>query len=172
MNADDFSKLATPLAWPVVATVALAVYGKPVLALLTRISETLTFTSLKFKLLGSEVLLTPQRARTTLDELLEDIAESTNELTREEVALFDQVLIADGRLTVAALIPGFKREEESPDLLRLRNLRDQKLIRPIERGRWREEKHPVVTRYGRLVASLRSKTPTNDQTAETPKAAG
>jgi len=93
-----------------------------------------------------------------LHGLLDDITESTNALTPVEIEIFDRILAAKGTKTLAELVPGFTREDSSSgNHLRLRHLRDQKLIIPRERGRWKPEKHPVVTRYGELVNQLRSK---------------
>ena len=156
MSADDFSKIATALAWPVTALLALGLFYRPVLGLLKRLSETLTFKSLKVKAFGVEADLSAEYARTVLHELLDDITESTNNLPIEEVALFDRILAADGAKTVGELIPGFSRDDAGGNHDRLRHLRDQKLIVPKERGQWKPQKHPVVTRYGQLVAKLRS----------------
>jgi hypothetical protein len=156
VSPDDFSKIATPLVWPAIALVVLCLFYRPVRALLQRLAETLTFKSLKVKVFGTEIELAPEYARTVLHELLGDIAESTNELTREEVGLFFRIRSANGAKTVAELIPSFRRDDPEGNHERLRNLRDQKLIIPRERGQWKPDKHPVVTRYGELVAKLHS----------------
>jgi hypothetical protein len=156
MTADDFSKVATPLAWPMTTMLIVWVFQKPVFAILKRLAESLTFKNVKVTVFGIVMELTPERARTVLDELLDDITESTNQLTEQEKQLFDSVLAADGKRTIGELIPGFIRDGEAGDHQRLRNLRDQKLIYPQERGQWKTDKHPVVTRYGQLVAKLRT----------------
>ncbi len=153
MTVDDFQKIATPLAWPFIALLAILLFYEPAHALLQRLSETLTFKSIKVKPFGVEVELTAEYARSVLHELLDDITESTNKLTPEEIKLFDSILQADGAKTVDELIAGFAREDSNHE--RLRRLRDQKLIIPRERGNWKAEKHPIVTRYGQLVAKLR-----------------
>jgi hypothetical protein len=157
VSADDFAKIATPLAWPIIALIAVWLFYKPLHALIRRLSETLTFKSLTVKALGGQVELTPEYARSVLSELLDDITESTNTLRPEEIELFDRILRANGTKTLAELVPGFTREDKDGNHERLRNLRDQKLIIPRERGRWKPEKHPVVTRYGQLVDRLRFK---------------
>jgi hypothetical protein len=156
MSADDFSKIVTPLAWPITALLTLWIFYRPVFALLKRLSETLTFKSLTVKALGVGGELAPEYARTVLHELLDDITESTTQLSRAEIALFDLILSADGEKTVGDLIPGFTRDDVAGNHDRLRNLRDQKLIYPKERGQWKVDKHPLVTRYGLLVAKLRT----------------
>ena len=154
MTTEDFVKIATPLAWPTVTLVIFLLVFEPVHALLKRLSETLTFKSLKVKALGVEAELTPEYAESVLQELLADITASSNQLTPEEITLFDQILASDGQKTVEDLIPGFRRE--TPPHERLRNLRDQKLILPTTRGSWKGEKIPIVTPYGHLVAKLRT----------------
>jgi protein-tyrosine-phosphatase len=154
MSIDEIAKLATPLAWPVTALLIAALFYKPSHALLKRLAETLTFKSVNVKALGVEAELTPEYARTVLHELLDDITATSNQLTQEEIALFDSILNANGAKTVVDIIPGFARS--SVEHQRLRNLRDQKLILPAERGQWEVEKHPVVTPYGHLVAKLRT----------------
>ncbi len=154
MSVDDVATLATPLAWPITVLLVVAIFHSPVSMLLKRLGETLTFKSVKVKALGVEAELSPEYARTVLHELLDDITATSSQLTPEEIWLFDAILAADEVKTVVELVPGFTRD--SPEHARLRNLRDQKLILPKERGQWKTDKHPVVTPYGRLVAKLRT----------------
>jgi protein-tyrosine-phosphatase len=154
MSADDIAKVATPLAWPVVTLLLAGFFYKPISALLKRLAETLTFKSVEVKALGVAAELTPEYARTVLHELLDDITATSNQLTPEEVSLFDRILSSAGTKALHDLIPNFTRD--SVEHQRLRNLRDQKLILPAERGQWRLEKHPVVTPYGHLVSKLRT----------------
>jgi hypothetical protein len=163
MSLDEFIKLAAALVWPITVLVALSVFYSPVRALLQRLAETLTFKSLKVKALGLETELTAEYARTVLHELLDDITESTNNLSADEIKLFDQILEARGVRTIGDLIPGFSRDDKAGYHARLRNLRDQKLIVPAERGQWKAEKHSIVTRYGQLVAKLRLSSAANVQ---------
>ncbi|WCM48525.1 hypothetical protein OH720_15945 [Pseudomonas sp. WJP1] len=154
MLAVDFANIVTPLAWPVTSLLIAALFYRPVCAVLERLAETVTFKTIKVKVLGVEAELTPEYARTVLHELLDDITATSNQLTPEEVALFDSILVAAGKKSVAELIPGFERE--SPEHAQLRNLRDQKLVLPKEKRSWKATSHPVVTPYGHLVASLRT----------------
>jgi hypothetical protein len=111
MSADEFSKIATALAWPITALLALSLFYRPIRALLNRLSATLTFKSLKVKALGTETELTAEYARTVLHELLDDITESTNNLSVDEIKLFDRILEKDGATTLGQLIPGFSRDD-------------------------------------------------------------
>jgi hypothetical protein len=154
MTVDEIAKLATPLAWPVFALVVLMVFCVPLLHVLRRLSKTLTLRGVKVTALGVEAELSPEYARSVLNELLEDITAASNQLSAEEVSLFDRIREAQGAKTVMELIPDFARGGEDHD--RLRNLRDQKLVLPAERGQWKADKHPIVTPYGNLVAKLRT----------------
>jgi hypothetical protein len=107
----------------------------------------------ELKVFGSEVDLTPEQVKSTLNELLNDIVESTNELSPAELALFQQIQAADGRRVILDLIPNFARNTEQHN--QLRRLRDRKLIRPFEGGRWKDDKHPVMTRFGELICRIK-----------------
>ncbi|MGQ0569956.1 MAG: hypothetical protein ACT4P5_10580, partial [Armatimonadota bacterium] len=85
-------------------------------------AETLTFKSLKVRALGAEAELTAEYARTVLHELLDDITESTNNLSADEIKLFDLILVANGAKTVAELIPVFSRDDPAGYHDRLRRL--------------------------------------------------
>ena len=142
-----------------VAAVVLAIVlylREPLHLLVTRAAESLKVKALRFKLFGLESELTVEEAKGTLDEMLQEIFEATNELSPGEVALFQAINRAEGRLSVVELVPGlkgFRRGDEAHT--QLRRLRDRKLIRPFEGGNWQSEKHPIVTRFGKLVQSLR-----------------
>ena len=157
MTAKDFAEVARAVAWPGIFLAFVAVFYRPVRILLERLAETLTVKTVKLKAFGAEIELTAEQAKRALDELLQDIAESTNELSRDDSILFERIVGAGGRETVRRLLPGFQRDTEEHQ--RLRKLRDRKLIRPFEGGNWQGEKHPVVSRFGQLVHDLRRARP-------------
>ncbi|NGZ99357.1 MAG: hypothetical protein CV089_25175 [Nitrospira sp. WS110] len=72
------------------------------------------------------VELTPEQSKRALDELLQGIADSTNELSTKESALFQRIVASAGRDTACRLLPKFQRD--TPDHQRLSRLRDLKLI--------------------------------------------
>lgn len=156
MIVDSFVRIATVVAWPLVTLLVLVAFYRPTTKMLLRLGESLTFKSVKVRALGIEVELTPEAARTVLHELLDDITASTNELSTEEIALFDEIHRANGRKNVGEIFPGFVRNDKEGRHERLRTLREQKLIIPKEGGPWKPEKFPVVTRYGLLVCRLRT----------------
>lgn len=153
MTSKEFSDIAGALAWPVTAVISLAVFYKPIRSLLDTLTATMTLKAVKIRAFGVEVDLTPEQAKRALNELLQDIADSTNELAPDEWRLFERVIASAGRDTVADLIPGFQRY--TPEHQQLRKLRDRMLIRPVETGTWNPRKHPVVSRFGQLVYDLR-----------------
>ncbi len=155
MSATDVAAVLAPLAWPVTTLIILLYFRNPIRSLLYRLSDSLKVKSFKFILFGFETELTPEEAKGALDEMLQDIVEAMNELSAEEVKLFQTIINADGRLTVLDLLPDFKRE--SLQHAQLRKLRDRKLIRPMEGGNWQPQKHPIATRFGKLVLKLHPK---------------
>jgi hypothetical protein len=74
------------------------------------------------------------------------------DMTDEEKRLYIQIRAADGRKTVAELLPTF--QQGNADHKRLQLLRDRKLIRPFEANSWKSDKHPMVTRFSHLVERL------------------
>jgi hypothetical protein len=153
LTAKEFAEIAGALAWPITAIGVIALFYKPIRALLDRLAATLTVKTVKLKAFGAEVELTPEEAKGALDELLQDIADSTNELSLEETLLFQRIMAAAGRDTVIQLLPNFRRDTIEHQMLR--KLRDRKLVRPIEGGNWQPEKRPIATRFGQLVYDLR-----------------
>lgn len=154
MSAKAFAEIATALAWPVAFVAFVGVFYKPLRAFLDRLAATLSVKTVKLKAFGAELELTPEQAKRGLDELLQDIAESTNELSAEESALFARIMASGGRESVLQLLPTFQRG--NADHQRLRKLRDRKLVRPFEGGNWQPQKHPVVSSFGQLVYELQA----------------
>lgn len=162
MNAEDIAKIVNSLAWMAWPTVVvgLTIYFQSSLRLvLNRLSQSLAIRTIKLNVLGIEIDLTPEQAERALDELLRDIADTIADLPPPTVTVFEQIQTADGRLTVIQIMPKFEREND--DHKRLRTLRDRKLVRPFEGGRWTANTHPVVTRFGQLFWRLRSSLPTD-----------
>ena len=154
MTVDEFAKVASALAWPLTALAFLLVYLGPARKLLERLASTLTIKSVKLKAFGAEVELTPEQAKRALDELLQDVADLTNGLTSDELALFEIMNKAGGKKTVGDIFPTFERNSREHG--QLQKLRDRKLVRPVEGGSWLKNKHPITTRFGQIVYNLRN----------------
>jgi hypothetical protein len=154
MTPKDFADIASALAWPLTAIAFLAVFFKQVRALLERLAETLTIKNIKLRIFLTEIELTPELVKRVFDELLDEIAQPTNRLEPEESSLFDRILRAGGRETINDVFPGFQRNSREHE--QLRKLRYLNLVRPLEGGQWRGEKHPIPTRFGELVYELKS----------------
>ena len=153
MTPTEFAAIANALAWPVVVLATLVAFADKLRALLDKLTQSLSVKSVKLKALGGEIELTVEQAKNTLDEQLKAIADASNELTEEELDLFEKILEADGKLTVAMLIQDFKRNSHEHNILR--RLRDRMLVAPSETGNWQPGKHPVPTRFGKLVHQLK-----------------
>jgi hypothetical protein len=142
-------------AWPLILLLIVLYFRTPIRTLLNQLANSLKVKSLRFKLFGQEVELTAQEVEDVLEEMRQESVAAMNELSVDEVALLEGINAADGRSTVLDLIPSFRRDSE--EHRKLRKLRDRKLIRPYENGQWQPHKHPVMTRFGRLVWRLHSK---------------
>jgi len=154
MTPKEFADIANALAWPIMALAFLSMFYRSIRTLFDNVASSLSLKTVKIKAFGAEVELTPEQAKRALDELLQDIADSTNELTADESALYERIHAANGRTTIAELFSQFARD--STEHQQLRKLRDRKLIRPFEGGNWQPNKHPVVSRFGQLVFDLRN----------------
>jgi hypothetical protein len=155
MTATEFAKIASALAWPLTTFILVVLFYSPLTNLLERLTTTLRIKTIKLKAFGTEVELTPEEVKTAMNELLQEISDPTNELKANEILLFESVVASDGRKSVSELVPSFARGNEFHDTLR--RLRDRHLIRPIEGSRWLPEKHPIATRFGKLVNDLKEK---------------
>jgi hypothetical protein len=156
MTAADFATIADALAWPTVSCLAMILFYPSLAKLIEGLATSLKIKTIKVKAFGVEAELSPQEVKATFDELLQEISDPTNELRPEELLLLDRIASSNGTLSVIDLAPSFKRGDSNHD--HLRRLRDRHLIRPAEGSRWLSEKHPVLTRFGRLVLDLRDKT--------------
>jgi hypothetical protein len=134
--------------WPVVAVVGLLLLRRPLRQLLTAAM----LKSIKLKVFGFEFELSREEADQVLGDLLKEIRSPVNALTPEEKELFERIVDSDGLNRVDQIIEGFRRD--TPGHEQLRKLRDLQLVRPIEGGRWKPEKHPVVTRFGHIVHDI------------------
>ena len=84
---------------------------------------------------------------------MQELEDPENKLESTDKALFQRIISASGKLTVQDYFSkAFARGSDEHN--QLRNLRDRKLVRPAEGGRWEAGKHPVVTRFGELVLQV------------------
>jgi hypothetical protein len=155
MTTTEFAKIAEAVAWPGLSFFAIVLFYRPIEKLLDSLAASMKVKSIKVKAFGVEAELTPLEVKAAVDELLQEISDPTNELSEDEVRLLDRIAVTEGRQTVIELEPVFVRGGDVHN--QLRRLRDRQLIRPVEGGRWRSDKHPVLTRFGKLVLDLRSR---------------
>lgn len=144
--------------WPVVVVVVLFLLRRPLRQLLSAAM----LKSIRLKVLGFEVELSREEADQVLGDLLKEIRSPVNALTPEEKKLFERIVDADGRKRVDQIIEGFRRD--TPAHEQLRKLRDLQVVRPVEGGRWKPDKRPVVTRFGHMVHDIvmRTEKPTEN----------
>jgi hypothetical protein len=154
MKIDDLVKLLSVVAWPVITIGIVSVFYTQLAALLSKLADSLSIKGITVKLLGAEIEVTPDQADRALNEMMEEVAESMNGLSQSEIELFERVREARGERTIHDLIPEFTRESDSHN--ELRRLRDRKLIRPSEGGKWEGGKRPVVTRFAEIFWKLRN----------------
>jgi hypothetical protein len=154
MKIDDLVKLLTVAAWPIITIGIVSVFYTQLAALLSKLADSLSIKGLKVKLFGAEIEVTPDQADRALNEMMGEVAESMNGLSQSEIELFERVREARGERTVRDLIPEFTRGSDSHN--ELRRLRDRKLIRPSEGGKWEAAKHPVVTRFAEIFLTLKN----------------
>jgi hypothetical protein len=155
VNAQDIAAILGAVAWPIVVMVTVLLLLPHIRSLLYQLANSLKIKVLKFKLFGAEAELTVEEAKGVLDEMLQEIVDAVNEVSAAEASLFDRIATSDEGRTVQDLLPNFERGNEEHK--KLQKLRDRKLIRPAEGGKWQGYKHPIVTRFGRLVWSLNPK---------------
>jgi hypothetical protein len=153
MKLDDLVKLLSVAAWPTVTIGIVSVFYTQLAALLSKLADSLSIKTIKIKLLGAEIEVTPDQADHALNEMMEEAAESLNGLSQSEIRLFEKVREARGERTLQELIPEFTRNSDSHE--ELRRLRDRKLIRPNEGGKWELGKRPVVTRFAEIFLKLK-----------------
>ena len=161
MTVNKIINLVEILAWPLVAIVFLIAFYKPVSNFIKRLAETLTVKSVKLSVFEQEITLDVGEARETLEELKMIIGKSTR-LDDKEKTLFDKIEVTKGKLKVSELCYELYDEEEfvrnkSEIHDHLRNLRENMLIRPNERGSWKADRYPILTSFGQLVHDLERK---------------
>jgi hypothetical protein len=161
MTYRELAEILSAVAWPATVGAIAYAFHKPLFALLQKLQESLSIKVVKLKLFGAEIELTPNEADRALNEILQEVGESTNELSPVDIELLKRIYEAQGTLTIEQVFPGFTRRSQddperksSGELEQLRKLRDMKLLRPSEGGKWNVAKHPVVTRFGEIFLKL------------------
>jgi hypothetical protein len=150
----DIAALLSAVAWPItVLIVVFSLYG-PLKAVLQWIAESMQAKEVKVTSKGIEIVLTRREVEEALNDIVREVLGTKDQLSQEQFDLFQLIARASGRSTVLELIPDFKPDRENPGHERLRKLRGLALVRPDKGGPWKPEKHPVVTRYGRLVRKV------------------
>ena len=137
------------LVWPAIVLVFGFKLIDPIKELLIRLK------SIKLNILGNEVELAVQEVENTLNELVSDIKSLVNGISEKERQLYIDIKTSKGRQTVKQLRPDFERDKDVHKMLQ--NLREMKLIKPLEGNSWQENKHPVVTKFSGIIERLEPK---------------
>jgi len=154
VNAQEVAAILSAVAWPIAVMGTVLLMLTPLRSLLNQLSRSLKLRAFKLKLWGLEAELTVEQAQSVLDRMSQMVVDAINELCPEERDLFEEIATSDENRTVKDLLPDFKRGDENKEHQKLRKLRDIMLIRPKGGGRWRDDKYPIVTRFGRLAQEL------------------
>lgn len=134
------------LAWPLTVLIVAFAFRSPVAQVVAGLR------SVSIKADGKELQLTLKEASLTLSSLA---SETTDGLHDEHFALFHAIREGSGSRKVKYFFPDFERGTPQHGLLQ--SLRDRKLIRPAERGKWRKDKHPVITNFAQIILRLDDK---------------
>jgi hypothetical protein len=162
----ELAEILAAVAWLATVIGIVWTFYSSVVAVLDKLKESLSIKGIKLKLLGAEIELTPDQADSALNEMIQNLAESTEDLSADDINLFERIHEARGLLTVEALIPGFTRDSEAHN--QLRSLQDVKFIRPSEGGKWVATKHPITTRFGEIFLKLKKDRVIGKRLAVTP----
>jgi hypothetical protein len=154
MSYKELAEILAAVAWPTTAITIVLVFRTRIAALLTKLEGSLSIKGIKLQLFGAGIELTPDQADRALNELMQEVVESTHDLSPSDIQLFERIHEVRGSLAVQELIPGFTRGSEEHK--QLRRLRDLKLVRPSEGGKWEAIKHPVVTRFAEIFLKLKN----------------
>jgi len=96
--------------------------------MLDDLAGSLKVKSIKVTGFGMEAELSPQEVQATVDALLREFSDPTNELAEYDVQWLDRIAVAEGRQTVIELVRLCIRSVDVHH--QLRRLRDRQLIQP------------------------------------------
>ena len=150
---EGIAGVITAVSWPIISGIVIIVFRKNPTDLFQRTN------SVELKALGHKIILSTETVNHTVEELWKEIVQMTDGLTEVEKRIFHRIDTSDARRTVKELFPDFERSEKNnKNTIHpvLRQLRDRMLIRPVEENSWRDDKRPIVTRFGRLALQLNS----------------
>jgi hypothetical protein len=66
-------------------------FYRPVVAILAKLKESLSIKGIKLKLLGAEIELTADQADRALNEMIQNVNESTQDLSTADIDLFERI---------------------------------------------------------------------------------
>jgi hypothetical protein len=143
-----FIELVKALAWPFVVLIIAFSFRAQLKELFERSS------GLTFKVLGFKVALTVRQVQDAAEELFKEVSTGLSGLTQKQRELFQAARTSNGIKTVDQLteeIFGKAFDRLGDELEEFRALRDSQLVRPREGGKWKSDKHPVLTPYAQII---------------------
>jgi len=143
-----FVELTKALAWPLGVLVILLLFRSQFIDIFKRSS------GLKFEVAGLKFDLSIKEVHDVAHELFREVTEGVARLSQKQRDLFADVRNCDGSKTVDQLAhemfgKPFVRGSDEHGYFRA--LRDAKLIRPVDGGRWQAHSRPIVTSYARTI---------------------
>jgi len=83
----ELAEILTAVVWPMAVIGIVWTFYRPVVAVLEKLKESLSIKGIKLKLLGAEIELTPDQADSALNEMIQNLAESTEDLSADDIKL-------------------------------------------------------------------------------------
>jgi hypothetical protein len=148
----DWLDFAAKCFWPSTIAVLILNFGGEIRRFLGKTN------SVKVKIPGGgELTVSGPVVDTTLQTIISDIVDIVRKLDDDDKKLYFNIRDARGGKTVIELLPSFKfstTEVSNIDHERLRRLRDNMMIRPLEKTIWKRDAHPVITEFGRIAERI------------------
>lgn len=146
MTGFTFWEMIASLAWPGVFVFCIWLMQDQIRTLLANRSRT----SMTF--FNREVLLKADEDGLKIRDILSDIDQDIKDLPDDAKELLNTIRSWEGRTSVRSYRANFERDDDTHKLLLL--LTHRKLIMPAEGGSWEADKHPVVTRFTKLITRI------------------
>lgn len=126
--ATKYAKILAVAAWALLSLIAITLFYRQITRMLDDLAGSLKVKSIKVTGFGMEAELSPQEVQATVDALLREFSDPTNELAEYDVQWLDRIAVAEGRQTVIELVRLCIRSVDVHH--QLRRLRDRQLIQP------------------------------------------
>src|SRR5579864_7120221 len=99
----ELADILAAVAWPVTVIAVIVAFRVHVVGLLRKLEESVSIKGIKVKLFGAEIELTPDQADRALNEMMQEVVESTHDLSGSDIQLFERIHDVRGSLTLQEL---------------------------------------------------------------------